>query len=171
MRKSDITYHADGFERAKPAVNVKIHFVRSRDMTSTLATFHKNELCDHSPSPQFTEAWIDANISEDTQSGWWDIATQDAWEQLQNDVDAENVFGRKVVVASEGRSGGWAYIVDITADDVEKWNAVDLAKWAKFARFARETADDVPYQWISLLYYNVFMPQHDASVTRANLDT
>ena len=107
---------------------------------------------------RFTLAWIDAHIQQDHQYEWWNDALSQAWEQLQEDVDAENVFNHAVEVVSEGRSSGWAMIKGWTRETVEGWDAVAVARWTKFAKYARQTVDDMPYQYLSLIYMNVFEP-------------
>lgn len=156
MKKSDITYHGLGIGgyRMVPAVNVKIYArIDFRTLCAKVSADH-----DGIANPEFTEDWIKANLGDEGGHEWWNEALSDAWDQLQEDVNAEGVFGRDVKVYSEGRSSGWAYIDGITREDVEGWNAIKLAQWARFAKFARQTADDVPYQYLSLIYLNVFEP-------------
>jgi hypothetical protein len=87
-------------------------------------------------------------------------------EMTKNDIDFHGIgYGSGV-----GRSDGWAMIAEKRADgkigrswtseDVESWDAIMVAKWAKFALIARQAADDVPYQYLSLLYLNVFLPHY-----------
>jgi hypothetical protein len=67
-------------------------------------------------------------------------------------VLADEIFGRPVKVYSEGRCGGWAIVDGLP--DFESWDAVLLARWAKFARVARSLADNIPTQMVALLEIN-----------------
>lgn len=154
MKKTDIQFHGIGYGYVVgPAVNVKIRKQPTEDLARQVSASFEGK-----PDPRFTLAWIDQHISQDQQYEWWNDACQFAWEQLQNAVDANDVFGHPVTIISEGRSSGWAMIKGWTRETVEGWNAIDVARWVKFARFARETADDVPYQYLDLIYANVFQP-------------
>lgn len=159
--KRDIQYHRLGYgHEVGPAVNVKVYAQPTDALARQVAKDHGD------PSGQFTLEWITDHVDAAAQAGYWDFAVEDAWETLQNDVDAEQVFDRPVRVFSEGRSGGWAMVGDDrgkgknprawTHEDVTSWDAIAVARWAKFARFARETADDVPYQYLAMVYLNVF---------------
>jgi hypothetical protein len=153
MKKTEITYHGIGYgAEAGPAVNVKIHASPTNALALDVTRQYDGE------DPRFTLDWIDAHLSEGQRNGWWEDACRHAWEQLQNDVNTENVFDRsgKVEIISEGRSGGWAIVRGWTRDTVTGWDAVAVARWGKFARYARETANDVPFQYLAGIYLNVF---------------
>lgn len=146
--KESIEYHSDGFGSSKPAVNVKV-----RD--SLADGWRKWERSNPDHDPAFTLNYIEETFSDDYLEGCWQLACEDGWEMIED--DAREIFGRTsytdrngarkyaVNVYSEGRSGGWA-VVDGIDTDVESWDAIELDRWARFAKYARAYADDVMYQ-------------------------
>ncbi len=64
----------------------------------------------------------------------WDRARDLFWEHAKD--DAVNIFGNHAKVYSEGRQGGWLVVNGLP--DVEEWDAIQLGKWAQFARYMRE---------------------------------
>lgn len=160
MRKADVTYHSDGYRRSRPAVNVKV-YARPTDAMAIRVLRDEGQ----SLSCGFSLAWIEEHLTEREQMHFWDLALEDAWEQLREDVNAESVFGRHVDIYSEGRSSGWAVVEGIeSADD---WDAIRLGRWAKFVRYCRETVHGIPYQYLGLIYLNVFEPQYDKAKERS----
>jgi hypothetical protein len=145
--KDDIEFHQLGYGgRSVPAVNVKI-----RD--SLQDGFKKFQEYEPNANPHFTLEWIESHVSEDTlQAILWN-ACETGWESLQE--YAEEIFGKTVKVYSEGRQGGWAYIHGIN-DDTSDWDAIDLARWRKFAKQARDEADDIMYRVVDSVYINQF---------------
>lgn len=166
MRKADIVIrHYDG--HARPVVNVKIHSYRQQWEASGLIARVARDAGDRSGG--FTWTWLDAHVNNEAQNFWYDRAIEHAWEQLQADVDAEHVFDHPAKVYGAGRSSGWAYINGFTVDSVLEWDAIAVARWATFCRFAREAADDVPYQYLSLIYLNVYEPWYWRDQTTRDL--
>lgn len=162
MKKSDIRYHRLGYgSHGVPAVNVKVYASPTDAIAAQVARDNGDT------SGAFTPAWINANLSDDQQNAWWGSALENGWEYLTESVNAENVFGRKVAIYSEGRSSGWAYVEGIDCEHVDAWDAIALARWAKFDRFCRETVADIPYQYLSAVYLNVFEPIYSAAIDRA----
>jgi hypothetical protein len=152
--KVDVTHHRDGYgSTGSPAVNVKVH---NWIDDVTLPSVEYDE--------RYTHEWINAHLSERQQQAWWDAALESGWEMLQD--DAEEIWGTGVKVYSEGRCGGWATIHGIP--DFETWDAIELGRWRKFARWARATADAIPEQTVSLIYINVFEPAAEASAQLAD---
>ena len=163
MRKRDVQFHAEGYGgRMLPAVNVKVY---DGPTGETWRQLRRDEHID----PRFDQAWIDAHLTDADREAYWQAALEHGWEQLQEDVNEEYVFGRKVAIASEGRSGGWAVVYNpsingvqqgplFDREDVLGWDAIALGRWARFARFCRETVRDVPYQYLMLIYLNRFEP-------------
>lgn len=97
-------------------------------------------------------------------------ACEHAWE---NDIqeDARQCFPdlpatSRGEVVSEGRSGGWAIIPALPP--LEEWDAVMLMRWRRFEKYARQGADDIPYQmlWLYLMHE---ANDHLLAVTRARL--
>lgn len=148
--KEDIEFHRLGYGyNSVPAVNVKVHFW----LEDAYKLFRKYE---PDANPHFTVEWIEQHTPDDDTDYWmhlFSFACESGWEQIQG--YAEEIWGKGVKVYSEGRSGGWAYVDGIDTD-VDSWDAIDLARWRRFAKFARAEADDVPYQMVSSIYINEF---------------
>lgn len=149
--KSDIRTHSEGYGRgAVPAVNVKIHDIGDVDALARRVAVDNGA--------DYPEEFVRhvARLSEAERDHFWEYAITDGWEYLQESVNAERVFDRDVEVCSEGRSGGWAVVRGISDwwGDVDTWDAVKVKKWGKFARFARESADGVAYDWLGLIWIN-----------------
>lgn len=156
MKKSDVTFHSDGYREGHAAVNVK---VRARpDFYAWGVT--------NGADPRFTEAWVDEHTTQEDRDDFWNEALKLGWDQLDN--DAESIFGKGYHVHSEGRSGGWAIVCQqlggsshfhqFGREAVETWDAIALGRWAHFVNYAQADASDVPYQYVDLLYWNVFNP-------------
>lgn len=149
MRKADIQlrpYLPYGGPPLVPVVNVKVDaFGLER---------HIPEVADDTGNAGFDDAWWDRNVDDDVLSWAFESACERGWELLQS--DAEHIFGPHVKVYSRGRSEGWAYLDPHTVPDFDSWDAVMLAKWAKFCRIARDIADDVPYQMVWIIAVNVY---------------
>jgi len=155
--KDDIEYHSKGFGSTIPAVNVKVY--------DSLANGFRKFVKYESPfDPEFTEEWIEENISEETLNREWEFACEQGWEELQElacdiygDQKIEDRSGRhyRYRVYSTGRSGGWAYIDGIN-HDVDSWDAIEFSKWKRFAERARIIADHVMFSVVWSAYYNHF---------------
>ena len=146
--KSDIEYHSDGFGRSRvPAVNVKVH-------DSLADGFAKWQADNPDADPRFTVEWIESNLSDEAQYDYFGFACESGYEQAEN--DAQEIFGSHTKVYSQGRQGGWAIIQGIDEEDVERWDAIELGKWAKWARWARSTADYTMALMVDLIYINRF---------------
>lgn len=98
--------------------------------------------------------WCEAHLNESELEGWWNLACEDGVELAAS--DAEEVFGQRVDVYRVGRSGGWLVVKGLP--DVDEWDAVMVAKWGKFARWARATADAIPEMTLSLIAINRYEP-------------
>jgi hypothetical protein len=109
-----------------------------------------------------TVEWIRANISEDELNDLFWQTCQSEWEMLQQ--DAEEIFGDGVEVNAGGRSGGWACVTGL--EDIESWDAVMLAKWKKFARYAGEYAKGIPEQMV----YSIVANEWEAAQEKAAED-
>ena len=84
---------------------------------------------------------------------WFTFACEMEWDTAE-DTARDVLCNNRVKVWSEGRSGGWAVVDGLP--DIDDWDAIMLARWRRFERIARLTADDVPYQMASMIYLNVF---------------
>lgn len=134
MRKADVTFHREGFAGdSLPAVNVKVRGL-FRDVRLPLAD----------AAPGLTHEWIAAHLSDEQMDELFWRVCDNEWVSLQS--DAADIFGPGVTVEAEGRSGGWAVVHGLP--DVEGWDAVAVAKWARFARYARQCADGVLEQMV-----------------------
>jgi hypothetical protein len=166
--KSDIKFHYDGCGYNRnldyAAVNVKIYD----------GWYNKSipkEIDGQRVHPAFTRQWIENELDEETRNRWWDAAIEDGWDLLK--CDAENVYGYGAKVYSQGRSGGWAIVCPpeknrggFNVEDVAGWNAIDLGKFRRWAKWARQTADDVWDNWIRLLYEHEFLTAQEESKER-----
>jgi hypothetical protein len=103
-----------------------------------------------------TLEWIEAHLSDEQLDGlfWHVIEFEREW--LEG--EAEEVFGAGVEVQYGGRSGGWACVTGLT--DIADWDAVDLAKWRRFARIAEQTARGIPEQ----LVYSIACNEYPAAI-------
>jgi hypothetical protein len=121
MRKQDIRTHSERYGKVRPAVNVKVY-----------KTFRQSELEDHYNTTE-AEAERLAQLV-------WDCQCEDFWRSwAEDDCWPEEVLGKGIKIYSEGRSGGWLVVEGLP--DVETWNAVRVAKWAKFAKAVRADVD------------------------------
>ena len=127
-----------------PMVNVKVY----GGLREGLRDFQKYE---PDADPRFTEEWIEEHCPDEDGSRFW-LACEWGFETLQE--EAREMFGRHVVVYAEGRSGGWAVVSGLPP--VDEWDAVALAKWRRYEKFARAEAADIPYQIVSGCYLNEF---------------
>lgn len=144
----------------RPMVNVKVDFPYADAERDQLAVQVANENGGGDDAERFAE-WIVGQDDVDSDGYWFGVACEDGWAMLQEDV--ATIYGAGVKVASAGRSSGWAYIEGIKP--FEEWDAVDVSKWAKFCRYAREQADAVPYQMLSLIYLNTWQRLQDDLTT------
>lgn len=149
--RADVTTHPRGYGYGMvPAVNVKVY--DGPDDVSD-ADWESIRQAEAGGDPRFTRGWVKAHVNDDAMMDLFNDACEGNWELIQS--DAEWIFdGYRVKVHAEGRSGGWAIVGGLP--DLDDWDAVLLAKWRKFARFARGVADDVPYQMVSMLALNDF---------------
>lgn len=150
--KDDIEFHG-----GKPAVNVKVdtylRHVKLPICLGGVSTRIGSQITWQYTEPEFTAEWVEENLDYEAIQFYFDNACEEGWQQLQDLADAiwlETWYAPKVW--SEGRSGGWAVVDGLP--DVEDWNAVMLSKWRRFAKYAREVADDVPTQVMTTIYLN-----------------
>jgi hypothetical protein len=144
-RKDDVDFHAEYMRNRHAAVNVK-SYGGYGDLRGAVERVLENEgyiLATGTDIDELTEA-----IAQDF--GVDGFAAEQGWEQAA-EAAAEN-FGHGYGVYSEGRSGGWCVVRDPSGrvafdeDEVAGWDAIALARWARFARQVREIADDQAYR-------------------------
>lgn len=156
MRKDDVEFHSDGFRPGRPAVNVKVYGRVDSDKVFEDARLNGVD------DPRF-EPWYRERLEDDSfAEHYFEFACESGWEWLQ--TDAEDTFGKGVKVYSEGRSGGWAVVDGLP--DFDSWDAVMLAKWARFAKSARITADAIPSDMAILAGINSFEVWKDEQAKR-----
>lgn len=159
--RDDVQMHSDGFRPGRPAVNVKVY----GGLSDGFDAWAKLAPADHGDVPvEFTEDWVREHVTEEALDGWfWDTCSFE-FEMIQQ--DAEEVLGvTDKQVWQEGRSGGWVVVDGLP--DLEDWDAVHLAKWRRFEKWARAIAADVPYLMVSNLYANVYEAAQDEATERA----
>ena len=152
MRKDDVHTH---YGSDRPAVNVKVY--------DTLAdAWRKFEEGDDHDSG-FTLEWVETRLAGDRYDSLFWIACEVQFEQAVQ--DAVDILGvRPEHVELDGRSGGWLVVTGLP--DIEEWDAVQLSKWRKFERYARDLADYVMAEMISLLYINDYEWERDEGIER-----
>ena len=124
-RKADVETHRLGYTcKSLPALNIKVrNFVQACDVE------------DEFPG-------VDSDVLEQAPRYCWDNAVERFWESAADFV--REIFGEHVKCYSEGRSGGWMVVTGLYSDDIESWDAVDLAKWRKLANCI-----DAEIAWLS----------------------
>lgn len=143
--KADVErcYHDRSHDYTIPHVNVKVY----RGIDDVRFPL------DETPTG-LTREWIDEHISDEQADALFWQTCEFEWEMLQ--ADAEEIFGRGVEVCTGGRSGGWACVTGL--NDVDEWDAVMLAKWRRFARYAEAYANGIPEQMV----YSIAANEHEA---------
>jgi hypothetical protein len=158
--KEDIEFHSDGYRPGNPAVNVKVYdSISSVKLPICLGGSHPagkpEEFKWHYTEPEFTADWVEEHLTDEEYWDYFNMACELGWEELQNiadDIWQDTWHHPKVY--SEGRSGGWAVVHNLP--DVESWDAIMLAKWRKFSRIAKATAEYIPEQVMTTIYFNRF---------------
>ena len=151
MKKSDVETYYDHGTRY-PAVNVK-HHLWFPDLFNAFEGKGNHEYSDDAGFWAWMhELYDDDSFGSVDAADEWARAT--CWEQLQ--TEAEDIWPyRSVIVYGLGRQGGHACVVNLPP--VEDWDAIDVAKWAKFKRCAEQIAhEEYPYQFVWNLAVNVW---------------
>lgn len=165
-RKSDVQFHREWYDESRPAVNVKCYksmwchplpldFGRFSDDGGKTWQASRSD-------PRFTHEWIREHLSDSDLDATYEFVIESLREQAR-DLAAE-VFGKSVKLFFEGRSGGWA--VPHGLPPFASWDAIDVARWARFERQIKLIADDVPYALLDSIYYNDFLSWLDEQATR-----
>lgn len=108
-----------------------------------------------------------------------EFAREECWEQAQDDADqnwehlpfrfGDNRATHPVKVWQFGRSGGWLCVEGLP--DVDEWDAIAVARWAKFEKWMRSLAfDEYPYKFIWHLHANYYEPKVEAPRLQAEAD-
>lgn len=140
----------------RPAVNVKVY-------DSLADGFRKFQKYEPEADSAFTLEWIEENVSDEQLDSLFWMVCADGVEQAVE--DAREILGvHRQDVEQDGRSGGWLVVTGLP--DLEEWDAVQLAKWRKFERYAKALAGDVMYQVVSGVYLNDYEWQKDEAAER-----
>ncbi len=142
-RKSDVEFRGD-----YPAVNVK-----TQPWNVDRHYREAAEECGYDPDA-FVE-WAESQ-SDELWTDYFEMACESAWEML--DSDLQEIFGNGKIY-QEGRSGGWAVVHGLEQWDY--WDAVMLAKWRRFEKWARSSADDIPRAMAVLAAINGYQSDLD----------
>jgi len=169
MSEREITTHYDRGRR--PAVNIKIY---PPNNWSELLPLELGQVADLLPDgttgeprtfttePGFTWAWVEANVSESAQDSWWQATCEDHFQQARD--LAEDIFGPKVSVWQEGRSGGWL-VVDGLPEDTDEWPEELRTNWFRFEEDVKALVADVPRGFLWNLHANVYEPRLESYST------
>ena len=154
-RKSDITFRrtGNGYGEARATINIKVPYAPlNRTIREVVEKWGEGI------PATMTEEWVRENIGEDTLDSyfWWACETE--YEYFAEWAD-EIMPGTTFDV--DGRSGGWA-VSNHSADEVAEWDAVQVAKWGKIERVAREIAAGVNGQVILRVYEDHYSPENVA---------
>lgn len=173
MRKSDVQTHYE-YGRSRPAVNVKHSLYLPdlfRQFEATTArnrrgeTYHVHEYGDDAGFWAWLHEIDDASdyaaldpADEYAREHCWEMAQKYAdeiWDHLPYRFGNGQEGTHPVKVWSEGRQGGWCVVDGLPP--IEDWDAIDLARWAKFQRLVLHlTHEEYPYQFIWHLAVNVW---------------
>jgi hypothetical protein len=132
MRKADVIRSYHNGMRGLPMVNVKCY-----DTDPTEADWWRS-IVDHGAR---TDPATLADYYESTgvDGIYWDIARETCWDWLAEEA-AEVWPGAGVQVWSAGRSGGWAVVEGLRP--VDEWDAIAVARWARWSTFAALVATE-----------------------------
>jgi hypothetical protein len=160
--RDDVQTHSDHFGPGRPAVNVKVY----RDLHDAWDEYVRDERQDEG----FTLEWIEDNISDDQLDAIFWHACEAEFEYLEGWATSaeDSLFpDDRVTLHRAGHSGGWIEVEGLP--DIEEWDAVRLARWRRFERIARDIADGIPIQMLSLIEINDYewARSEDAERTRA----
>jgi hypothetical protein len=164
-RREDIDTHGIGYYgRSLPAVNVKVYKGPLDLDDATWETVRSEAGVDQ----RFDREWVETNVSDSLMDSlFWDTCQ---WNFEQIETDAEEIFGAYgVTVHHEGRSGGWAVVEGLP--DIDEWDAILIAKWGKFERWAKLIAADVPYSMLVGIAINEFQVWAEADAERLECET
>ncbi len=146
MRKQDIQTHSN-HGRSRPAVNIRV------DLWGAFTS----ELLESVGGEDFASWWDDLEVTDeqahmDMIDTYHAFATESAFEDAQN--DAEYLFGTRVKVYQEGRSGGWLVVENLP--DLEEWDAIMVGKWGSFVKGVEAMVEAFPESLADLVYINTY---------------
>lgn len=143
MKKTDIEYRG-----GHPCINIKVPWM---SLETAVEKAHEEE----NYPPTFTAEWIEDNVSEERMSDiFWMVCESEyeSWEEWCREIDPNVRF------SVEGRQGGWA-VSNYTESDVEYWDAIDLGRWRKMCKIARQIAEGIHVQVVHSIAVNEYSPE------------
>jgi len=151
MKRSDVEMrHEHG--RSYPAVNIKVYGNwRSVPLPLELGS-GDGKTC--TTAPEFNRDWVERQ-HPDTLEACWQSACESAVESLSG--EASECLGRPVEVEQVGRSGGWLQVRGLPP--LAGWDAVALARWAKWAGWCNAARSAIPADFLLNVYHNLFLTE------------
>jgi hypothetical protein len=121
-----------------PAVNIKVHWNGQMSDLLPLVLGQVGEpgettFRNVTSEPGFTEAWIEAHLTESMRESWWQDACQEGFDDAKG--LAEEMLDT-TEVCQEGRSGGWLVVHGITAVGCSPARSTDSAPRSRQAASA-----------------------------------
>jgi hypothetical protein len=154
--RDDVQTHSDGFRDSLPAVNVKVY-------DSLADGYKKFRADDPDADAGFTLDWIEENVSEEALDAlFWHTCE---WETEYVEGFVAEILGPHATLERQGRSGGWLAIRGL--DDLDEWDAVQLAKWRKFEKWTRDVADGIMASLVQTIYINDYEWSQDETAEAA----
>lgn len=154
FRKADIDFHSDMGRDAHAAINIKVHAWLNAD---NLARLYKGNGIHEASDDIGFWTWLDDMDERErdellNESFYWacEMVYADVKEYVCETMDLGD---RKVW--QEGRSGGWM-VADFNRWHVEEWDAIRVSAWGRCVKFAQAAKEDVGYQMIWTLRFNVY---------------
>jgi hypothetical protein len=111
---------------------------------------------DESYPPTFTAEWIEDNVSEEKINDIFWMTCESEYEYFTEwcrEIDPNVRFD------VEGRQGGWA-VSNYTEQDVEYWDAIDLGRWRKMCKIAKDIAAHIHVQVVHSIAINEYSPDN-----------
>lgn len=158
MRKADIELRRTNNGYGDPVPTIKVKWYPFwPNIVKRFRGSPDHEFGDDADFWEWAERQEDADGAWDYPNGPFCIAMEcsreDGWEQAQSDL--EDIFSEyQIKVWSDGRSGGWLIVEGLP--DVESWDAIMVARWAKACRFVKDVLDDRDYNLVWHLHANIF---------------
>lgn len=120
MKKNDVeTHNTSGYHGPEyPAVNVKVY-------------------CHHFAGKVEDKFDCTEDVAERALRWQFDAAAQRFWEDVQSWAD--ECFDNGTTVYSAGRGNGWAVVTGLPS--LDSWDAIQLGKWARFAKMCHREVD------------------------------
>lgn len=138
--KEDVQLRYSRNHGGQPCVNVKVYDSLEDGFRKLSKVMKLN--------PHFTPEWIEQHVSDERIQAYWEMECECGWEALE--YDATEILGPYAKVHQDGRSSGWCVVRDLPL--LQDWDAVQLAKWRSFEKFAKREADNVMSAVVERIY-------------------